>query len=187
QFEGIDKLRAELADLRETVPSGAEIPAFIGQLDKIAQAQDVTLSSITVSNAEPYVPVVAMTPTDPAPVEGAAAGDSAAAAPIDAATAAAAAADAAAAAAVPAPVVNDLITATNFVAVPISLTVSGTYEKTLDFVEGLQKGTRLVMVTTVTTTKPEATSGITSTISGFIYVLLDQNAGAATTAGTAAG
>jgi len=176
QFESIGELRTELADLREAVPSGADIPAFVGQLDKIAQAQEVTLASITVSDAQPYVPVVAATPAAPAPAEGAATGDSAAAAPIDAA--------AAAAAAVPAPVVNELITATNFVAVPISLSVDGSYDNVLDFIEGLQKGTRLVMVTTVTTTKPEATSSVTSTISGFIYVLLDPNAATAATAAT---
>lgn len=175
QFESIDDLRDELADLRESVPSGPDMPAFVGQLGTIAEKHRVSLTQITVSDAQPYVPVIAAPAAEVPPAEGAPAGDSAAA-PVDAAAAAAAAAEAAAAAAVPAPVVNPLVTAQNFVAVPISLEVNGRYDDVLTFVAALQKGKRLVMVTTFKTSEEEDSGNVTGTITAFVYVLLDAQA-----------
>lgn len=189
QFESISELRAELADLRESVPSGPDMPAFVGQLGDIADEHRVTLSQITVSDAQPYVPVIAVPVPEAAPAEGAAEGD-AAAAPVDAAAvaaAAAAAAEAAAAAAVPAPVVNALVTAQNFVAVPISVEVEGGYDDVLAFVEGLQKGERLVMVTTFQTSEQADSGDVTGTITAFVYVLVDPSEPAPAIEATAAG
>ncbi|SDK29092.1 Tfp pilus assembly protein PilO [Cryobacterium psychrotolerans] len=178
QFESIDDLRDELAGLRESVPSGPDMPAFVGQLGTMAEKHRVALTQITVSDAQPYVPVVAAPAAEVAPADGAATGDAAAAAPVDAAATAAAAAEAAAAAAVPAPVVNPLVTAQNFVAVPISLEVNGRYDDVLTFVAGLQKGKRLVMVTTFKTSEEEDSGNVTGTITAFVYVLLDPTADA---------
>ncbi|WP_241983482.1 type 4a pilus biogenesis protein PilO [Cryobacterium tagatosivorans] len=187
QFESIDDLRDELAGLRESVPSDPDMAAFVGQLDTMAGKHRVTLTQITVSDAQPYVPVIAAPAAEPAPAEGAATGDAAAAAPVDAAAAAAAAAEAAAAAAVPAPVVNPLVTAQNFVAVPISVEVNGRYDDVLAFVAGLQKGKRLVMVTTFKTSEEEDSGNVTGTITAFVYVLIDPNAATPAAEATAAG
>lgn len=186
QFESIDDLRGELADLRESVPSDPDMAAFVGQLDTMAEKHRVTLTQITVSDAQPYVPVIAAPAAEPAPAQGAATGD-AAAAPVDAAAAAAAAAEAAAAAVVPAPVVNPLVTAQNFVAVPISVEVDGRYDDVLAFVAGLQEGKRLVMVTTFKTSEEEDSGNVTGTITAFVYVLIDPNAATPATEATAAG
>ena len=194
QFESISDLRAELSDLRESVPNGPDLPAFVGQLGDIADEHRVTLSQITVSDAQPYVPVIAAPVPEAAPAEGATGGatEGAAegdteAAPDDAAAAAAAAAEAAAAAAVPAPVVNPLVTAQNFVAVPISIEVDGSYEDVLAFVEGLQKGKRLVMVTTFQTSEEADSGNVTGTLTAFVYVLIDPSEPAPAMEATAAG
>lgn len=175
QFESIDDLRADLASLRDAIPSGAEIPSFVAQLDDGARSHEVTLTEITVSDAEAYAPeaVVAPAPADAAASDGeaapAAATDGAAAPPV--------------APAVPVvPAGNALVTAENFVAVPFSLTLEGDYGNMLAFIDGLQKGERLAMVTDFTTdlVTPGSSDAVHATISGFIYVLLDVKATDAT-------
>jgi Tfp pilus assembly protein PilO len=207
QFENIGDLKSKLAGLREAVPAEPEIPALIGQLGAIGQQHEVTLTSIIVSDAQPYAPEVRAAP---APVEATPAGTTAApAAGAPAAGTEAAAADTGAAAAstpaapaAPAPPATPVVpvsaeaqarvTAGNFVAVPISLSVAGGYDNVLAFIEGLQKGTRLAMVTTFTTsaadpsaapaavgengTPPAGTDRVTATISAFVYVVLDTSA-----------
>src|SRR5680860_1093571 len=44
QFENIGELKQELVLLRRAIPGAAEIPAFVGQLDAIAQRHQVTLT-----------------------------------------------------------------------------------------------------------------------------------------------
>ena len=197
KFENIGDLKGELSALRLAVPNAAEIPAFVTQLDSIAQQHQVTLTDISVKDAQAYVPVV-VAPTATA-AEGAQTAPTPTATPAPTASAAPTAAEVAAALA---PVPNALITASNFVSVPISLSVSGSYGNVLDFIEGLQKGTRLVMVTTFATARAEsppaaaptaittttvdtpATSDqVTTTISALIYVLIDPPAAAAPPAG----
>ncbi|MBC7596034.1 MAG: hypothetical protein H7288_19255 [Kineosporiaceae bacterium] len=197
KFDNIRDLKGELSALRLAVPNAAEIPAFVTQLDSIAEQHQVTLTDISVKDAQAYVPVV-VAPTATA-TEGAQTAPAPTATPAPTASAAPTAAEVAAALA---PVPNALITASNFVSVPISLSVSGRYGNVLDFIEGLQKGTRLVMVTTFATARMEtpdpagpasnstsiietsAASGqVTTTISALIYVLLDQATAAPTPAG----
>lgn len=180
KFDGIGDLKSDLAALKLAVPEAADIPAFLAQLDAIAQQHQVTLTAISVSDAQPYVPVVvAPVVTEATPAEGTAPTSTPAPTTAPTATEVAAAL---------APVPNKLITASNFVSVPISLTVSGSYGNVMDFIEGLQKGERLVMVTTFATsaaeaapsatqdaanTPPAASDQVTTTISTLIYVLLD--------------
>ncbi|TFD30319.1 hypothetical protein E3T40_15055 [Cryobacterium sp. TMT1-19] len=192
KFDSIVSLRTDLSSLRMAVPSAAEIPDFVAQLDTIAQQHQVTLTSILVSDAQPYVPVVAVAPVEP--VAEPAEESQPAPTPAPIAVAAPTAAEVAAALA---PQPNELITGTNFVSVPISLSVTGSYGNVLDFLESLQKGTRLVMVTTFATSEGSATTpasggpipaaavgteatetavistDVVASIAGLIYVLLD--------------
>jgi hypothetical protein len=93
-------------------------------------------------------------------------------------------------------VTNSQVTAANFVAIPVTISVNGTYGQALNFVDGLQHGKRLFLVTTFASTKsaeaaapaPAPTSGSTSgsssaptqaaaapswTVGGYVYVVLD--------------
>ena len=80
---------------------------------------------------------------------------------------------------------NRNITSANFVVVPVQITVTGDYGRVLSFVNDVQMGQRLVLVSSLTITgvtnskgvkgSPSTTAGsqkVDSTIGGFIYVLL---------------
>ena len=201
QFEGIGDLKSNLAALRLAVPSAAEIPAFITQLDAIGQQHQVTLTDIKVNDAQLYVPVAAAASTAPSAVApGTADATPAAGGTPPPAAAAPVVPTVAEAAAALAPKPSALVTAANFVYVPVTLTIDGSYGNVLDFIEGLQKGTRLVLVTTFSTspavapapveaedtsagTVPGASDAVTATISAIVYVLLDLNAAVAAPAG----
>jgi hypothetical protein len=159
QFAGLGDLQAELLPLQASVPSDTELPAFVTQLDALAGATGVTLSSLTVADAQPYTPAVA-------PVAAAATdtSDSASATPTPAASAAPTAG-------VP-PVTSARITAANFASVAVQITVTGTEAGALDFVHGLQTGSRLFLVTGLKTSMTDTPGSVDATITGLIYVLV---------------
>lgn len=159
-FKDVDKLNAELASLDASVPAGTEIPAFADQLDALAVGTQVTLSGITVADAQPYTPVMA--PLAPAPATAADSGSaptpdpSATSAPVPTAG-------------VP-PVTNAKISADNFAAIAVQITVKGGYANVLNFVNGLQTGARLFLVTGLTTAASTDYPGaVEANISGLIY------------------
>ncbi|TFC91824.1 MULTISPECIES: hypothetical protein [Cryobacterium] len=168
-FAGIDKLKADLAPLSDSVPNGTDIPAFVNQLDALASASQVTLTGITVADAVPYAPVVA-------PVE--AATETTQDATPEPTTSAAPAPTAG----VP-PVTNPQITVDNFASLAVSITVSGSYANALNFVSGLQTGSRLFLVSGISTSKEAESVDVTATITGLVYVLVPPaSAAPATTA-----
>lgn len=185
-FAGIDGVRAELAPLNLSVPQDTEMPAFVNQLSALASQAQVTVTGITIDGAVAYAPVVA--PAAVAPAGEATAGD-ANASPAPVAT------DAAAVPAVPVtggvpPVADPRITAANFASLGVQVTVKGDYARVLDFVNGLQTGSRLFLMSGLTTTEdapvaapastekgtpsaaPAASGTVTGTISGLVYVLV---------------
>ena len=189
KFAGISALRLQAEELRTAVPAEADVDALIGQLDEIAAGSQVTITAITVTDALPYAPAVPEAPAVlPSTGEAAAAPD---AAVPDATVPGAVVPGAEGAAAAASP----LLTAANFVTVPITVTVDGDYEQVLDFIGGLQSGERLVLVTGFTTTEdaeaPAAIAdlgadaaapiigGVTATITAYVYVVLDGTAVAA--------
>jgi Tfp pilus assembly protein PilO len=68
---------------------------------------------------------------------------------------------------------NPLVTADNFVAIPVKLEVAGDPAKIMDFIEGVQTGERLFLVTELSLKQDEIKVTYQSTITGFVYVLLD--------------
>lgn len=83
------------------------------------------------------------------------------------------------------PQTNPKITTTNFVIIPVQIGVTGDYAKVLDFVNDLQSGRRLYLVSALSTMgatnskgvkgSPTFTGGsqkVDSSITGYIYVLL---------------
>ncbi|MCO5294843.1 MAG: type 4a pilus biogenesis protein PilO [Homoserinimonas sp.] len=81
---------------------------------------------------------------------------------------------------------NTLVTADNFVAITIQLTVEGSREQIINFVSDLQSGQRLFLVSklsvenkaegTTSDTDGNAISGYTGSITGYVYVLVDPSA-----------
>ncbi|MDQ1588756.1 MAG: hypothetical protein QOJ77_1921 [Microbacteriaceae bacterium] len=170
-YSSIGELKQQLVSLRQSVPASAEMSTFVTELDALAGAHQVTVKSISVSDAMPYTPPAAPAA---APTSTASPSPTAAPAPVAAAPTAPTA---------PPAVTNSKITAANFIAIPIQLSLSGTYSNVLDFVNGLQMGPRLFLVTTLSTTASSGTTAgagaVDSSVGGFVYVVLDANAAAA--------
>lgn len=64
QFDDIDILRAELAELRKAVPADAALPELFSQIHQTAAANGVAVSSLAFADPSPYAPVEGAT-TDP--------------------------------------------------------------------------------------------------------------------------
>ncbi len=153
-YQNIDALKSQLLALRQAVPPKEDIPSFVTELNTLSAANNVTLKSLTVSDAKPYTPITQI------PSTGASKTSS--------------------------PQINAKITSANFVVVPVQISVTGDYGRVLNFVNDVQMGQRLILVSSLTTTgatdakgaKGNArTSGgsqkVDSTLGGFIYVLLN--------------
>jgi Tfp pilus assembly protein PilO len=133
------------------VPSSAEIPTFVTELNALASAHQITVKTITVSDAKPYSPSASSSGNVPA-----------------------------------ASANNPKITSTNFILIPVQLSVSGSYAKVLDFVHQVQTGSRLFFVSLLSSSGSTDTKGtinakskvavperVDATIGGLVYVLLD--------------
>jgi Tfp pilus assembly protein PilO len=157
-YIGIDDLKRQMNTLQIAVPASAQMSTFVTELNMLAATHQVTVKSISVSDAKPYT-------SAPAPV--ATAGTPASKAVV---------------------MTNSKITAANFVVIPIQISVTGVFTRVLDFVHDVQGGPRLFLAATLSSTSSaHSTSGVASvkktiatgpatvdaTIGGFVYVLLD--------------
>lgn len=171
-FSKIGALKIQLASLQDSVPENTGISALVTEFDSLAGARQVAVTAIRVADATVYSPPVAAVLT---PAAGSTAGPNSTATPTPAPVAPTAPIGAL-------QVTNPKITAVNFVAIPVQLTITGQYPNVLDFVNGLQTGQRLFLVTSLSikTAKGNAASpGFESSIGGLVYVLLQKGATAA--------
>jgi Tfp pilus assembly protein PilO len=165
EHDKLPELQQQLASLTSSVPADAESAAFVKELNGIAAEKGVIIRSLTFSDAVAYKPPVAAAPAPAASASGSTP------APTDTPAPAAPAAPVAPTA--PAAVTNSLITPTNFVASPVQVGVRGSLAQVLDFLEGAQKGQRLFLVTSLSST-PSTDEGVPpgtvdATIGGYIY------------------
>ncbi|TQO20402.1 Tfp pilus assembly protein PilO [Rhodoglobus vestalii] len=146
KFENIDELTAQVAALRTSIPEDFGIPTLLRQLNTYSAANNVTLVSVTVGDAEVFVaPVAPVDPNTAPPAE-----DDAAAEGTDAA-------------APPAP------TGPTFYQTPIQIVVTGGYAEVMAFAGSLQTGPRLYLADGLAVTQnPE---GFSAVISGTVFAL----------------
>ena len=170
----LSTLTADRDSRRASIPEGADMPELIRQLDEMAEAAGVPVTSFTAADAVSYeMPASASAPAaDASSTEGAS--DDATAAPADPGAPAA-----------PAPFTDPAVTAANFSTIAVTVDVEGSYDQALDFVDRLQKGPRLFLVTTITSTEPDeggdgadgeaaaAPGAQTWTIGGLVFVMQD--------------
>jgi len=176
----LPQLQQELATLTASIPSSTDSSSFVKELNEVAAAHGVTITALTFSDAIGYKPPAgAAVPASSA--TGSTATPSPTAAPSPSATPTA-----------PAPVTNPLITSANFFASPVQVAVSGPLANVLDFLDGAQKGTRLFLVSSLSST-PSTTEGapagtVDATIGGYIYAVSpDRPASGGSSAATSAG
>ncbi len=139
----LPELNDDLNTLRTSIPAEVDSDGYIDGLDALAQVSGVVITGLTVDQPLVYTPAVP--PVDPnAPVADAEAepdGD-----------AEGTAEDAPVAPAVdPSIVTSPLINSANFVAIPVTIELSGEWAPVLEFVDGLQTSPRLFLVTDLAT------------------------------------
>ncbi|MCS6552606.1 hypothetical protein NYS55_14340 [Curtobacterium flaccumfaciens pv. flaccumfaciens] len=164
--KSLSAMKAELAELTTSVPSSANMSSFYGAVDGVAARAGVKVSAITTSDALAYTAPVAASTAAGTEDSSASATDEATPEPTAASTGAATA-----------PVTDPAISAANFSAIPVSVSVDGSFDQALSFVGGMQDGARLFLVTTVSSsisqdsTDPPAAAATTWTFGGYVYVL----------------
>ncbi|MEV7760307.1 hypothetical protein [Curtobacterium flaccumfaciens] len=164
--KSLPAMKAELAELTTSVPSSANMSSFYGAVDGVAARAGVKVSAITTSDALAYTAPVAASTAAGTEDSSASATDEATPEPTAASTGA-----------TTAPVTDPAISAANFSAIPVSVSVDGSFDQALSFVGGMQDGARLFLVTTVSSsisqdsTDPAAAAATTWTFGGYVYVL----------------
>jgi hypothetical protein len=178
-YARLGDFKSQLATVQTSIPSTPSLDALLADIRSLAASTGTTLTAFTPAQPVAYTPPIA--PVTAAPAKPTASGGST---PTPAPTAAAAPT----APVAPRPATNPLITAQNFVAIPISLSITGSTDAALTFVDGLQHGHRMFLVTGFSGTSQAAgttsggatagaaksTSSATGTVysvNGFVYVL----------------
>lgn len=185
QAAKLPAMREELDRLSASVPDTADMSAFIDELDAVAATSGMQVSAFTASDATAYAPAAAAagsassggTSTSSGSTTGTAStGTASTPAPTAAATAPAAPT-------APSVVTNAAITGEDFSVIPVTVTVDGTFDQALTFVQGVQGGSRLFLISTISSSEKTgddgtATSSSSWTFGGSVYVL-DRSAAAA--------
>lgn len=168
QFAQIDTYRAELATLRTSVPTDADVAGYLRQLDELATTHSVALLTLSPSTPVAFAPEAAAAASNEAPADGGTAEPAGGTDP-------AASASTPPASAAPA----------GLVSVPLGMTVVGAYENVRTFLDALQVGTqRLYLVESVVGARQsdaEAGGGRPATavgdlevnVTGYLFVLPD--------------
>lgn len=172
--EGLSGLEDERDVKLASVPAAPDMPALIRQLDKMAGEAGTVVTSFTAADPVSYVaPASATAPAAAAPAEGTESSEGT----DDSADAAAAAPAEAALPTAPATVTDPAVTTANFSTIAVTVDIQGSYDQALDFVDRIQKGPRLFLVTAITSSEPEEGSetaeGQTWTVGGLVFVMQD--------------
>lgn len=160
KFANISELEASLDSLTESVPIEANIPVFLREVNDLTASSGVTLGTVSIGDAQSYVPPVTANATSRT--------DTATASPSPSPSASASASSGETA------VVTPVVTgaAARLVQVPVTVSVSGDYSKVMTFLGGVQNGSRLYFVNTVNVVQAgDDSTEFTGTIAGFVYVL----------------
>lgn len=191
QYDDLSDMRESLTDLRKALPPEAETPSFLAELGDLRTAAPVTLTSVSVGDALPYVPstaagsaaesdAAAADSSDSTAEDSSAGADGAATGGTGTASAGTDGVDAAAAG----PIASDpRVTQENLLLLPIEIEATGSRAELTTFLGSLQEGKRLYLVTDVSTelnTQPTDPGDYRSTISGYLYVLIPGDGSGAT-------
>lgn len=158
-FSGLDATKAELEQLRASVPSTVDTESFVREIDANAAAAGVQVTNVTIGDATPYAPASAEPASSATATPGTASEGDEAAPSADART-------------------DPAITGTNFSLVPVTVAVHGSYDEALAFTKSMQTGARLFLVSGIAAASEDedGTPPMQSqswSLSGSVYVLAD--------------
>ncbi|MFJ8896149.1 hypothetical protein ACIRCZ_16320 [Leifsonia sp. NPDC102414] len=169
-YAELPQTKQTLAKLSESVPSGGAYPALVSGVDRTAVEAGVTVTSLTVSDAVAYQPVAAAA-TSSATSDGQDSGSTPTGTPTPTPTPTPSGPVSRPSAGLP-PVTDPLITARNFAAIPVSVSVSGPVGNVLAFVKGVQSGPRLFLVTAFSIAPTDVPGKVDSKVAGYVYSLI---------------
>lgn len=158
EYEQIDELRADVAELRASIPADADYSGFVAELNGLAGATGAGVTRLSIGDASWYANDLAQQPPaeeSTAPPAGTASADGAAVP------------ETSAEAPVQVPIDSSLVNGSNFVAIPVTIELAADYDQAAALMGALQKDKRLFLVTGF------AYGGAASPrIDGLLYVLL---------------
>jgi Tfp pilus assembly protein PilO len=152
----LPELNDDLNTLRTSIPADVDSEGYIDGLDALARVSGVVITGLTVDQPTVYAPATAaVAPVAPDPAAEGEAAEEPVEPPAD-----------------PAIVTSPLIDSTNFVAIPVTLELSGDWTPILKFVDGLQTSPRLFLVASLETRAVEGSDTLlTAKIGGYIYAI----------------
>jgi Tfp pilus assembly protein PilO len=166
--EGLPALRSRLADLQAAVPPTASLPSFITDVGTLAEGASVTVTDLTLGDAQAYTPPEApATDVESVDADGAETTPETSSGETPEAEA-------------PGVVTDPAVTAANFSSVPVSITIEGSYAAALSFVSAMQGGDRLFALSAFASAGSSVGGAEGSvgepdswTVTGNVFVLLD--------------
>lgn len=157
QFANVGKVQTQLDQLGVSVPSDPDLALFLREIDSLTNQFQVSLTNVTVSSAQKYVPAVVTPPATtgsstatPTPSPSAAAGTTATPiAPVE-----------------PGPGGRLLV-------VPVKIDFAGSYENVMNLIGALQSGDRLFLMVdmVVKSSITGAPKAFQANLSGNVYAL----------------
>ena len=155
-------IQEEYSELQLSIPASSNTAGFISGLDDLAARTGVQVIGFTVGASQAYTVPESATVVEAPPTDGATPSPSATAEPPAPATPVGSVA-----------VTSPLITPQNFVGIAVGVDLKGTYGAVLSYLDGLQSGPRLVLVTGINSVADvDGGSGtVTAHIDAMIYVL----------------
>jgi Tfp pilus assembly protein PilO len=170
QFANIGDLKTQLDKLSDSVPSNADMAVFLREIDAMTTQYQVKLASVTVNDAQKYVPIAAAAAAPATP--GSSATSTPSPSPSDS--------SASTVSATPAPSGPGA----RLVVVPVKIGVTGSYANVMAFVGGLQSGARLYLMTELSVKTSQVSGGFAADITGSVYALPMTGTTATTASGT---
>lgn len=157
KYAGIDTLTQRLDGLTTSVPTDADIPLFLRELDSLSNQNSVGLTNVTVTDAAKYV-----APAAPVVASGNAGAGGATPTPTPSASAGA----------TPNAPVVPAGAAGRLVLIPVHIAVTGSYNNIMTFVGGLQSGPRLYLLSALAVTGTVSDlANYSGDLTGFVYAL----------------
>jgi hypothetical protein len=180
QFANIDGMKTALSKLEQSIPGAADSAAFIRSVNDESSAAGTSISTITVGEAQAYVPPSASTATPGATATATAspsASASATAEPSPAATPSA-----------PMPHTDPAITSGDFSMIPVAVSFNAPSDaQALALTQAVQSGTRLFLVDSIAKSPQNSGTGSSWSLQGYIYVLAPNVATVTTTTAATTG